>query len=151
MARRPRALDAALMLGGRPIDLDQIRVADCMHHGIVSCDGAASLVEIAATMCAHRVHAVAVPGDGRHSGFVSDADLIAAAERAEESTAGEIAGTEWLAISTDRSLREAARMMTEHGVTHLLVRDARHGHLTGVISTTDIMCAMAAAPARDRI
>jgi CBS domain-containing protein len=130
------------MLDTPPLDLDRIRVGECMHHGIVSCDAAASLAEVAATMCAHRVHALAVVG--HESGIVSDSDVIAAADRAQECTAGEIAGTEWLAISAARSLRDAARMMTEHGVTHLLVRDAGNGHLTGVIATTDIMCAMAA-------
>ena len=118
-----------------------------MHHGIVSCDAAAPLAEVAATMCAHRVHALAVAGGGR-SGIISDADLVAAAERPEDCTAGEIAGTESLAISAERSLRDAARLMTERGVTHLLVRDARNGHLTGVISSTDIMCAMAGAAQR---
>jgi CBS domain-containing protein len=128
------------MLETPPLDLDRIRVGDCMHHGIVSCDAAATLAEVAATMCAHRVHALAVAGS--ELGIVSDADVVAAADRAQDCTAGEIAATEWLAISAARSLRDAARMMTEHGVTHLLVRDSRNGHLTGVISTTDIMYAI---------
>jgi CBS domain-containing protein len=114
-----------------------------MHHGIVSCDAAATLAEVAATMCAHRVHALAVAGS--ESGIVSDSDVIAAAGRAQDCTAGEIAATEWLSISAARSLLDAARMMTEHGVTHLLVRDSRNAHLTGVISTTDIMCAIGPA------
>jgi CBS domain-containing protein len=116
-----------------------------MHHGIVSCDAAATIAEVAATMCAHRVHALAVAGGGRRSAIVSDSDLIAAVERTADCTAGEIAGTGSLTVSADRSLGDAARLMTDHGVTHLLVRDARNGHLTGVISTTDIVCAMAGA------
>ncbi len=125
-------------------DLDRVRVRDCMHHGIVSCDPAATLAEVATTMCAHRVHAIAIAGNGHTSGIISDSDLMAAAGRADL-TAREIAATEWLAISSERSLADASRMMTEHGVTHLLVRDARNGHLTGVISTSDIVCAIAAA------
>ncbi len=126
-------------------DLDRIRVGDCMHHGIVSCDATAPLTEVAATMCSHGVHALAVVGDGRPASVISDADLIAAIDHDEEYTAGDVAATEWLAISAGRSLQDAARLMTEHGVTHLLVRDARNGHLTGIISTTDIMCALGAA------
>jgi CBS domain-containing protein len=139
--------DAGPMLDTPPLDLDRIRVADCMHHGIVSCDAAASLAEVAATMCAHRVHALAVAG--RESGIVSDADVIAAVNQAPTCTAGEIAATEWLSISAARSLQDAARMMTEHGVTHLLVRDARTAHVTGVISSTDIMCAMGRSASGD--
>ncbi len=112
------------MLQTPPFDLDRIRVGDCMHHGIVSCDAAAPLSEVAATMCTHRVHALAVLGDGRPAAIVSDADLMAAIDRDGEYTAGDIAATEWLAISSGRSLQDAARLMTEHGVTHLLVRDA---------------------------
>ncbi len=118
-----------------------------MHHGIVSCDPAATLAEVAAVMCSHRVHAVAIAPYGRHAGIISDGDLIAAADR-PDCTAGEIAATEWLAISSQRSLRDASRVMTEHGITHLLVRDARNGHLTGVISTIDIVCAIATSAGR---
>ena len=111
-----------------------------MRQRIVSCDAAAPLAEVVATMCAHRVHAVVVERDGRRSGIVSDADVIAAAERGENSPAGEMA-----THSAGRSLQDAARLMVERGVAHLLVRDATNGHVRGVISTTDIMCAMGIA------
>ncbi len=116
-----------------------------MRQRIVSCDAAAPLAEVVATMCAHRVHAVVVERDGRRSGLVSDADVIAAAERGENCPAGEMASAECVAISAGRSLQEAARLMVERGVAHLLVRDATNGHVRGVISTTDIMCAMGIA------
>ena len=41
-------------------DLRQVRVGDCMHHGILSCDRSAPLDEVAAIMAKHRVHAVAI-------------------------------------------------------------------------------------------
>jgi len=130
----------------RRVDLDRIRVGDCMHHGIVSCDEAAPLAEVAAAMCAHQVHAVTVAGDRRRAGIVSDVDVIAAAARPADCTAGEIAASDAPAISAGRSLRDAARLMTEHGVSHLLVRHAGTGHLIGVLSSTDIMRAMAGSP-----
>ena len=47
-------------------DLRQVRVGDCMHHGILSCDRSAPLDEVAAIMAKYRVHAVAITnGDGR--------------------------------------------------------------------------------------
>jgi predicted transcriptional regulator len=130
----------------RRADLDRIRVGDCMHHGIVSCDADAPLVEVAAAMCANRVHAVAVAGDRRRTGVISDVDVIAAAAESGERTAGEMAAEDAPAIAAGRSLRDAARLMTEHGVSHLLVRAAGTGHLTGVISSTDIMGAIAGSP-----
>lgn len=143
MAGWPNLFDAADMAETGRHDLDRIRVADCMHHGIISCDSAAPLTEVAATMCVHRVHAVVVSHDG-HPGIVSDTDLIAAADRSQDLTALEIAATEWVAVSAERSLSDAARLMTEHAVTHLIVVDPRNGHPTGVISTTDLMSAIAA-------
>ena len=116
-----------------------------MHHGIVSCDAAAPLSEVAATMCAHGVHALRVVGDGRPAAIITDADLLAAVERDAEGTAGDVAATAGLTISAGRSLLDASRLMTEHGVTHLLVRHARNGHVIGIISTTDITCALGAA------
>lgn len=125
--------------------LDQILVTDCMHHGIVTCDPAASLAEVAAMMSAHRVHAIAVQSGDGPSGIVTAADLIAAAQREEECTAAQIAATEVLAVSAACPLRHAMQLMTEHGVTHLLVRDHGNGHPVGVLSTSDVVGVVAVA------
>lgn len=129
--------------------LDRLLVIDCMHHGIVDCDPGASLAEVAAIMCDHRVHAVAVVADdGSTAGIISAADLIAAAARDdEECTASRIAATETLSVTAAGTLRAAMQLMTEHGVTHLLVRDNASGHPVGVLSTSDVVCAVAADPA----
>lgn len=41
------------------------------------------------------------------------------------------------------SLRRAAQMMAEHGVTHLVVLDAASGYPVGVLSTLDVAAAYA--------
>jgi CBS domain-containing protein len=121
-------------------DLRQVRVGDCMHHGILSCDAGAPLDEVAAIMATHRVHAVAVTnGDGqRVRAIVSDIDVVAAAAGTDAATALEIAATEPLAVSAGESVQQAARLMSEHGVSHLVVLDAQNGHPTGVLSTLDV-------------
>ena len=47
----------------------------------------------------------------------------------------------WLAanaVSADEPLRTAAQLMSEHGVSHLIVVDNAGGYPLGVISTLDI-------------
>jgi CBS domain-containing protein len=120
-----------------------------MHHRILSCAADAPLGEVAGVMAKHRVHAVAITdGAGqRPLGVVSDLDVVTAAVRAvsgEESTALQAAATEPLAVSTSDSLDRAAQLMSEHGVSHLVVVDAASGYPVGVLSTVDIVALYAA-------
>jgi CBS domain-containing protein len=128
------------------IKLDHIRVSDCMHHGILSCDAGAPLAEVAAIMTAHRVHAVAVVNgtESRPIGIVSDLDVVAAASRGEELSASQAAASEPLTVSSEDSLQRAAQLMSEHGVSHLVVLDAAGGYPAGVLSTFDVAAVCAA-------
>lgn len=121
-------------------DLRLVRVGDCMHHGILSCDTDAPLDEVAAIMANHRVHAVAVTnGDGhRVVAVVSDIDVVAAATQGHAPTALEVAATEPLAVSAGESVQHAAQLMSEHGVSHLVVLDAQNGRPSGILSTLDV-------------
>ncbi len=121
-------------------DLRSVRVSDCMHHGILSCDAGAPLDEVAAIMAKHRVHAVAVTnGDGRRVvAVISDIDVVVAAANGEAPTALEVAATEPLAVSARESVQHAAQLMSEHGVSHLVVLDAQNGRPAGILSTLDV-------------
>jgi CBS domain-containing protein len=132
------------------IDLAHIRVHDAMHRGILSCPADAPLGEVAGIMAKHRVHAVAVSnGEGtRPEGVISALDVVAAIWGREEPTAAQTAATESLAVSDDERLDRAAQLMTEHGVSHLVVVDAADGHAIGVISTLDIASVYAAGQVR---
>jgi CBS domain-containing protein len=111
-----------------------------MHSGILSCDADAPLGEVARIMTKHRVHAVAVTtGDRpRPVGVVSDLDVVAAAASGEELVARRAAATEPLAISANAPLDRAAQLMTEHGISHLVVLDPAGGYPVGILSTLDI-------------
>jgi CBS domain-containing protein len=127
--------------------LAHIRVRDCMHHGFLSCACDTPLGEVAALMAKHRVHAVGVNApDGRGPvGFVSDLDIAAAAAGGEQPTALQSAASQSVTVSADDSLHRAAQLMSEHGVSHLIVVDAASGHPAGVLSTLDIASAYATA------
>ncbi len=111
-----------------------------MHPGILTCGADAPLDEVAAIMARHHVHAVAVmrSGDPAPVGIVSDLDLVTAANSDGVGTAAQAAATDPLSISAGDRLGRAAQLMTEHGVSHLVVRDAAGGFPVGILSTLDL-------------
>lgn len=121
-------------------DLAHIRVHDVMHHGILGCPADAPLDEVAGIMADNHVHAVAVTNGagGRPAGVISALDVVAAIWGDQSMAAAQAAATEPLTISASESLHRAAQLMTEHGVSHLVVLDAAGGHPIGVLSTLDI-------------
>ncbi len=75
---------------------------------------------------------------GRAVGVLSDLDVVTAAAAGAECTASEAAATEAVTVSSDETLLGAARLMSEHGVSHLVVLDRASGHPLGVLSTLDV-------------
>ena len=99
-----------------------------------------SIDEVAAIMAKYRVHAVAITnGDGRRIvAVVSDIDVVVAAANGNAPSALEVAATEPLSVSAGESVQHAAQLMSEHGVSHLVVLDAASGHPSGILSTLDV-------------
>jgi CBS domain-containing protein len=111
-----------------------------MHHGVFTCDRDDPLREVAGIMANNRVHAVVITtrDGGRPTGIVSDLDLIAAVAVRADCTAAEAAATEPLTVRADEDVETAARLMNEHGVSHLVVVDAAKGCPLGVLSSLDV-------------
>lgn len=121
-------------------------VDDAMHHGLVRCDPATSLREVAAIMADSHVHCVfvlasSILDDADDWSIVSDLDLAAAASLdLDECTAGEIAVTPRLRIGREDSVERASQMMAENQAAHVVVVDG--GVPVGIVSTLDIARAM---------
>lgn len=122
-------------------------VADAMRAGIITCPADTSLRAIAKMMASYRVHAVIVEGAESGSaasgsqrwGIVSDAQLaLAAASGKLHATAGELAASDAIIISPADELRQAAALMSEHGVSHLIVSTTPTARPVGIISTLDL-------------
>ena len=138
---RPANLWAMTDQRVRALSLGKVRVRDCMHAGVMTCAPDDSIRSVAATMANYRVHAVVVakPNSTRPLGIVSDLDMVSAAAVGDaDITALQAAATEPLTISADESLERAAKAMSEHAVSHLVVVDAAGGYPLGVLSTLDI-------------
>jgi len=135
--------------------LRQLRVVDAMHPGLISCSLDTPLRTIARMMATYRVHAIlvtshgeeALPG-GRTWGIVADTDLLRAAERGDldEQTAQAIAAAPAVTIAGGDELGHAAQLLSQHGLSHLLVIERDSHRPIGVLSTLDIARALAGLP-----
>jgi crotonyl-CoA carboxylase/reductase len=124
----------------RSSTLMQTRVRDCMHLGVLTCSAHDSLKDVAAVMADHQVHAVVITTSNaeRPVGVVSALDVVASVAAGADCAALEAAGTETLTVGADEPIRRAAQLMSEHGVSHLMVVDGAGGYPLGVVSTLDI-------------
>jgi CBS domain-containing protein len=120
-------------------------VRDAMHVGVVTCAPSTRVEEIAATLAHHQIHCVVVAGaGGRGWGIVSDLDLMrAVAAGRHDLTAGHLASTDVVTVLPEQELPEAARMMAEREITHLVVQGSDAEEPQGVLSTLDIAQAIA--------
>lgn len=127
--------------------LDRIDVGDAIRPGIVSCGPETSLAEIARIMATRRVHAVAVRDatSSQPRSLVSDRDLIAASVVGDSASAKNVATRAAFFIASDRSVAEAARVMSTAGVSRLIVFSASGDYPVGVLSTGDVIAAYAVA------
>ena len=128
---------------------DKARVWDAMRVGVVTCRPQTSLQDVARMMSVYRIHSVVVQDVGsgaRPWGIVSTLDITnAAGSDLSAVTAADVANTELVTIPSDESLQEAARVMSQHGITHLLAVDRATDWPCGVISARGIAGALAAS------
>ena len=115
-------------------------VGDAMSAPVIVCPAATPLTTVARTMATRHVHAVVVTDDDANPvawRVVSDSAMAAAGAAAAERTAGDVAERPREAAEADWPLDRAARLMAQHGVTHLVVVDP-HGRPAGMLSTLDL-------------
>ena len=135
-----------------PVAFDEATVADAMSRGIISCTPETPLRTVATMMSTYGVHAVFVlehrdedDEDSQLWGVVSDLDLVAAARAGlSKRTAGEASVTPLVTVASDNPLASAAELMAEYGNAHLAVIDPDTGRPVGVVSTLDVVRAVAA-------
>jgi CBS domain-containing protein len=133
--------------------LSKATVAMQMHHGVIACEPDASLRTVARAMESYGVHCLLVAGLANAGGgerfvwaVLTDADLVAAAASdGGEKRAADVARTEAPTIEPSATLADAARTVAAHRVTHLVVVEPESEHPVGVMSSTDVVRALALA------
>ena len=124
--------------------LEHATVSDAMHPGILSCEPDASVAEVAKMMATHHVHCIAVVGVSDEEpecfvwGIVSDLDLVKAGLSDGAQTARTLVSQPVVVVEPGRPLRDAARQMLAHGVSHVVVVDPLAHRPVGVLSTLDV-------------
>jgi CBS domain-containing protein len=82
---------------------------------------------------------VITTANGQHPvGVVSDLDVATGVAAGADCSAHEAAATKALMVSADESLRNAAQMMTEDGVSHLSAVDGAGGYPVRGLSMLDV-------------
>ena len=130
-----------------------MRVAELMQTEVQTVLPDAVLNEVAVTLADYRISGLpVVDGSGRLIGVISTTDIVTAEEETddrasrdalfERTLVQDLMTPRPLTISPEAEVREAARQMLQSDVHRLFVTDGER--LVGVISTTDIMRAVAA-------
>ncbi len=128
-----------------------LRIADAMHEGIVSCSPETPLSTVARRLASYRVHAIIVfprrSGDLSHLTswrVVSDLDLARAALQGDldAQTAGDVAATPVCCMTPGESLVDAIKAMVGFRLWHVVVVDQHAGRPIGMLSTLDVARAL---------
>jgi CBS domain-containing protein len=129
--------------------LEQARVGDMMHAGVITAPASAPLATVARSMAEYRVHCAVIAGIERGGGrptwgLIGDMDLVVALHRGRLSDpAGRIAATEPLAVGEDDTLERVAALMVEHDTSHVVVVGPS-GLPSGMVSTRELASILAA-------
>ncbi|HKH41578.1 MAG TPA: CBS domain-containing protein [Solirubrobacterales bacterium] len=121
------------------------QVHHAMRVGIVTCRPETKLADVARMMVGYDIHSVVVAevGEARPWGIVTSLDLARVPDKLDSLTAGEIASSDLVTIKSNEPLEEAARLMAEHGVSHLIAVQPDEDRPAGMISARDLAAAAA--------
>jgi Predicted signal-transduction protein containing cAMP-binding and CBS domains len=115
------------------------KVRDVMTPGPIGVDYDQSVGEAARAMRDWGVGAILVVSNGSLYGLVTDRDLVmrAVAEaRGADEPVGPLSSADLIGVDADTDVREAMRLMRQHGVRRLPVLE--DGQVTGIVSLGDL-------------
>jgi CBS domain-containing protein len=125
--------------------LTSITVADAMHRGVITCAPESGLATVAAAMAANVVHAVVLLAPrGDRALAVTDLDVVRAAlgEGARD-TAAAAARESMATVVSSAPLEEAVALMARREDAHVLVSEPGAEWPAGMLSSLDVMAAVA--------
>ena len=125
---------------------EQARVRDAMRIGIVTCRPETPLDDVARIMATFTIHSVVMEdaGSGEPRGIVSAIDIATCGSGLSETHAEDVATKDLVTILADETLEQAARVMSKHGVTHLVAVQPDTARPVGVISASGLAAVLAA-------
>ncbi|MBX9793146.1 MAG: CBS domain-containing protein [Burkholderiaceae bacterium] len=128
-----------------------MNIGSLCSHRIVTIDSSCSLTQAAGLMRERHVGSLVVTSatdDGTHvTGVVTDRDLVihvlAQGIDGEQVDVGDLANRNLASVSEADDVSQALSVMQQHGVRRLLVTNADHHQLIGIVSLDDLTAACA--------
>lgn len=124
------------------------KVYDAMTVGVVTCRPDTSLADAARIMASYPIHCliVADPQSGRHARSWAAIDALDVARAEADGRAGvvrEIATTDVVTIDSNAPLTDAARLMAERRISHLVAVQPGTDRPVGVIGASGLAAVLA--------
>ena len=122
------------------------QVHHVMRVGVITCRPQTKLSDVARMMVGYDVHSIVVAevGTAWPWGIVTSLDLARIPDDLDTLTAGDVATTDLVTIKSNEPLEEAANLMAEHGISHLIaVQPDQEDQPAGMISARDLTLALA--------
>ena len=117
-------------------------VADYMTTKMVTTSEKDSVLQIARIMADRGISSVAITNDGKRiRGILTERDIISAIAKGippDGVTSGSLMSQPVVAIDKGASVEDAARIMAQKKLRHLLVEDAVTREIVGIITVTDL-------------
>lgn len=116
-----------------------MQISEVMHEGVNIAQVTDSIKKVAQIMRDYDIGAVPIYENGKPAGFVTDRDIVVScvAEGASgDDTIAAAMSPEFIAISKDKDVTEAARIMEEKQISRLLVVDGDKA--VGIVSLQDL-------------
>lgn len=117
-------------------------VADYMATVMTTRRKRDSVLDIARMMADRNISSIAITDDGdRIAGILTERDIVRAIANGvppDGITAGSLMSRPVVSIEKGSSVEDAARVMVQKKMRHLLVEDAVRGEIVGIITATDL-------------
>ena len=125
--------------------LHRVSAGEAMHRGVLSVPFHTPLTKVAEMMARYRMHCVVALDERgeyqtRYWGLIPAAELvrIATTQDLEDRTAGGSMTSQVVTVEPADSVHDAAELMSDHEVDHVIVVDPVSDRPVGVISTLDV-------------
>jgi CBS domain-containing protein len=127
--------------------MNEKKVRDWMHRGVITCHPETSVAEVAAIMDSHDISAVVVVADNNAAvGVISRTDLVNARfiepymKHWRGLSAEHLMSKPVISVSPETSVHEAVQLLTEKRIHRLVVVEKMSGRDSpiGILSMTDL-------------
>jgi CBS domain-containing protein len=116
-----------------------MQISEIMHQGVIVVQASDSVRHVAQIMRDEDVGALPVYDNESPTGFVTDRDIVLACADEDfdlDDKISEAMSPEFIAVSKDKDITEAARIMEEKQISRLLVVDGKKP--VGIVSLSDL-------------